>query len=242
VCSSDLLRAARAIRDLEDEKLKRIETQIDKARIRAPSDGFVVYAQRDWDESPIREGTEVREREEILSIPSTSGMVAEVKVHESVLKQVALGLECTVKVDALSGAVLRGKVDFVAMLPDQTTRWMNPNVRLYRTRIAIETPHPGMRPGMSCSAEILVEELPDTLYVPVQAVFRDRETTFCFVQVGGVAQRRDVEVGRYNDLWVQILGGVSEGETVLLSAPVGFDVKSLAPKPEPETDAKPERH
>ncbi|MCC6409860.1 MAG: efflux RND transporter periplasmic adaptor subunit [Planctomycetes bacterium] len=235
------LKACQAIRDLEKEKLERLETQIEKARIRAPSDGFVVYAQRDWDESPIREGTEVREREEIMSIPSTDGMVAEVKLHESVLKQVQLGLPCVVKIDALTGAELQGRVSFVAMLPDQTSRWMNPNVRLYRAQIAITTPHPGMRPGMSCSGEILIEELPDTLYVPVQAVFRDKQGTFCFVRQNGEVQRRDVTVGRFNELWVQLLSGVEEGEIALLSAPVGFDAATLAPESdETEKPATPE--
>lgn len=228
------VRACEAIRDLEREKLVRLETQIEKARIRAPSDGFVVYAQRDWDEPPIREGTEVREREEILSIPSTQGMVAEVKLHESVLKQVELGLECSVRVDALTGAVLQGRVAFVAMLPDQTMRWMNPNVRLYRARIAISTPHPGMRPGMSCSAEILIEEIPDTLYVPVQALYRDELGTYCFLRRSGGYERRNVSAGRFNDLWVQILDGLTEGEIVMLSVPPGFDAKPLAAEPEPE--------
>src|SRR5262245_6030930 len=68
------VRSAQATLDLEQEKLTRLGSQIEKARLRAPCDGFVVYAQRDSDEPPIQEGTEVREREEILSIPSTDGM------------------------------------------------------------------------------------------------------------------------------------------------------------------------
>ena len=42
------------------------------------------------------------------------------------------------------------KVIFVAILPDQNTRWSNPNTRLYRTDVAIESSNEEMRPGMSC--------------------------------------------------------------------------------------------
>jgi multidrug resistance efflux pump len=63
--------------------------------LRAPRDGYVVYAQRDSDEPPISEGAEVREREEIMSIPGSEAMVVTCKLHESVLKQVGVGQGCT---------------------------------------------------------------------------------------------------------------------------------------------------
>lgn len=214
--------SSRASLELEKEKLARLEAQIEKARLRAPRDGYVVYAQRDSDEPPISEGAEVYQREEILAIPSSDGMLADVKLHESVLKQVQVGQPCLVGVDALAGLVLEGRVDFVAILPDQNSRWSNPNLRLYRCEIGITTPHAGIRPGMSCSVEILIEELPDALYVPVQAVFRDHERNLSFVASDGEVQAREVRIGRYTELWVQILEGLSAGETVLLHAPPGF--------------------
>ena len=215
------IRSTTAELGLERERLVRLEEQIERAKLRAPCDGYVVYAQRDNDEPPIGAGVEVREREEILAIPSSSGMTAEVKLHESVLKQVEVGLPCTFQVDALPGLTLAGRVSFVAMLPDQNSRWSNPNLRLYRCEIELSDSHPGLRPGMSCQVEILVEELADALYVPVQTVVRDGERTLCFVASGGRGEPREVRVGRYNELWVQILEGLEEGETVLMQPPVG---------------------
>ena len=208
---------------LEQEKLARLDSQIDKAKLRAPGDGFVVYAVRDNDEPQIQEGTEIREREEILSIPSSDGVIAQVKLHESVLEQVQVGQTCIVRVDALPGLAFDGRVSFVAMLPDQNTRWMNPNLRLYRAEATIAAPSPRMRPGMSCSVEILIEDVPDTVHVPVQCVFRDRQGPVCFVIRDGEVERREVKVGRSNDLWVQILSGLEPGEIVQLAPPLGFD-------------------
>jgi hypothetical protein len=59
-------------------------------------------------------------------------MTAEMKLHESVLKQVQVGQPCIVTVDALPGLELEGRVEFVAMLPDQNSRWSNPSLRVYR--------------------------------------------------------------------------------------------------------------
>jgi multidrug efflux pump subunit AcrA (membrane-fusion protein) len=128
--------------------------------------------------------------------------------------------------------ILDGRVSFVAMLPDQTSRWTNPNMRLYGTEVVITTPYPGLRPGMSCSIEILVEELADALYVPVQAVHRERKRNLAFVSDHGRVEQREVKVGRFNELWVQVLEGLKEGEIVLLHAAVGF-----APAPDDEAEA-----
>lgn len=235
------VRTCEATLHLEQEKLSRLDSQIEKSRLRAPSDGFVVYAQRDSDEPQIQEGTEVREREEILSIPSSDGVIAQVKLHESVLEQVQVGDACVVKVDALPGATFDGRVSFVAMLPDQNTRWMNPNLRVYRTEVAITSASSRMRPGMSCSVEILIEEIPEAIHVPVQAVFSNRQETVCFVVRGGGIERREVRVGRFNELWVQILSGLEEGETVRLSAPPGYAGAPIDTKvPEEEAHAESE--
>jgi len=222
---------------LESDKLERLAAQIENARIRAPKAGLLIYAQRDSDEPPIGEGAEVREREEILTIPNAEGMLVQSKLHESVLKQVQIGQHCTVKVEALPGKHFEGRVASVALLPDQNSRWMNPNTRVYRADITITTLDEAMRPGMSCAVEILVEELPPSLYVPVQSVFRRRDETLCFVSRGGVVETRTVEVGRANELWVQVLSGLSEGETVLLKAPPDFEPAGApsVPKPKDET-------
>ena len=217
------VRTSEAKFNLEQQKLAQVGTQIEKARLRAPRAGMLVYTQRDSDEPPIHEGAEVREREEILTIPNEGGMVVQAKLHETVIKQVEIGRPCIVKVEALPGQVFEGKVSFISMLPDQSMRWSNPNTRVYATDIHVAAPSDDMRPGMSCSVEILIEDLPDTLQVPVQSVFRDGQDNVSFVATAKGIERRTVRIGRYNELWVQILAGLSEGETVLLSAPPGLD-------------------
>ena len=211
---------------LEQEKLAKLETQIQKAKIVAPRAGMVVYGQQEGgmrgNREPIAEGTAVRERQEIISIPNASGMIAQASLHESVLKQVRVGQDCIVKIDSLPGKEFHGLVDFVALMPDQGSWWANPNLRVYRTDIKIDSIAEGMRPGMSCAVEILVDELPDTLYVPVQAVFRHQGANVSFVAQPGSYQTRTVEIGRFNEKWVQILTGLAEGEEVLLSPPPGF--------------------
>jgi HlyD family secretion protein len=221
---------------LEKEKLAKLETQIEKARIRAPRAGMLVYAQLDSDEPPIQEGTEVREREIIASIPSAAGMKAQVKLHESVLEQVGIDMPCTISVDALGGKKFTGKISFVAILPDQNTRWSNPNTRLYRTDVSIDSSSAEMRPGMSCAIVIRIEDIADALYVPVQAVFHESRGNVSYVPTPTGVEVRPVTIGRYNVESVQIIAGLAEGETVLLSRPSDFK-DAATPAAEEKSDA-----
>lgn len=227
------LKTSKARLDLEAEDLAKIDRQLDKARIHAPVAGMVVYAVENrgrWGGGePMQEGANVRERQEIITIPSAEGYVAVASLHESVLEKVVTGMPCLVSVDALPKRTFAGRVKFKAVLPDQQSFFANPDLRVYRTEIQITDRDADMRPGMSCSIEILVDELTDALTVPVQAVRLDAGAQVCFVSKAGTVEKRRVEVGPNNGKLVAIDSGLSEGEVVLLSPPPGT---TLAPAAE----------
>jgi HlyD family secretion protein len=237
------LNAALSNLTLERERYEKLVSQIGKAVLKAPVAGMVVYGREEGGRwrggDPMAEGTEVRERQEIISIPRAGGMVAEASIHESVLKQVEVGQSVILRVDAMPGREFNGTISYVAVLPDQNSWWANPNLRLYKTEVAIEDAVAEMRPGMSVSIEILVEQIEDTLYVPLQAVNHRNGKNLCFVSNGGVPEEREVVVGKSNASWVAIESGLREGETVLLSPPIEFlEAESDA---EQNGDARPGR-
>jgi hypothetical protein len=142
-----------------------------------------------------------------------------------------------VTIDALPDRVFTGRVRFKSVLPDQQQRWMNPDLRVYRSEIEVLADDLRARPGMSCSIEIIVEDLEDVVHVPVQAVFLDGGATVAFVQESGGHAKRPVEVGQNNGKWVEVRSGLTAGEVVLLSQPPGM---SLAPAIEEQEELEEE--
>lgn len=215
---------------LEREKLNKYIDQIKKGTIVAGVAGSVVYARVDsgrmGGSEPIKKGSQVRERDEILSIPRSEGLIAEASVHESVLMQVLPGMPCRIRVDALASAEFDGTVRFVARYADKASWWANPNQRLYKAEIAVSQPNPDMRPGMSCSVEIFSDRIEDCLYVPVQAVMLHDGARIAFVAKSTSNEMRKITVGKASDKWVQVLSGLEAGETVLLAPPPGFTPKA----------------
>lgn len=68
-------------------------------------------------------------------------------------------------------------------------------------------------------AHIVVWSGQNVLQVPPSALFRRGSRWSTFVVVGGRAAARDVEVGHRNESEAEVLGGLSEGEQVILHPP-----------------------
>ncbi len=206
-------------------KLEKLETQLRKTKIVAPIDGMVVYAttgRREYrdNEQPLAEGSEVRERQELIYLPTAQSMLAEVKVHESSLKKVKVGMACRITVDAVPNRAFQGRVAKIGVLPDATSWWQNPDLKVYNTEIHMDD-GADLRAGMSCRAEIVVESYPNALFVPVQCVVREGPRMVVYKPSSGGPVAVPVEVGLDNNSMVRILSGVGAGDKVLLSPPLG---------------------
>jgi HlyD family secretion protein len=211
----------------EREKLEKIIDQIAKCRIVAPVDGMVVYAttggggsMRRNDVPPLTEGSEVQERQELIRMPIAGGMKAEIKIHESMLQKVAIDLPVIVKTEALPGREFYGNVTRISLLPDAQSAWMNPDLKVYTTDIIIHGEVDALRPGMSCSAEIIVDHFDDAVHVPIQAVLRVGGKPTVYLASAGEPTPLEVQIGLDNNRMVQILGGLKGGERILLAPPL----------------------
>jgi len=213
---------------IETTQRQEMLDQYQKCVIRAQRPGLVVYGgggdRHFGNEDQIREGASVRERQVMLTIPDMTQMAVRVKIHESHIKKVIKGLPARIQIDAFPDETLTGEILKVGVLPDSQNRWMNPDMKVYQTTVAVHGIHDWVKPGMSARVEILVKELTNVVYVPIQAVAPVKGKTVCFVASGvGSSEMRPVEVGEYNDEFIEIRSGLKEGDKVLLRAPEGVE-------------------
>ena len=71
---------------------------------------------------------------------------------------------------------------------------------------------------MTAEVKIRVEEIPNVLQVPVQAMIEHGSKHYCVVPHGDGFLAREVKIGSTNDKMVVILEGLEEGEDVVLNA------------------------
>ncbi len=219
------LKAKEAEFEQQKNKLAKIDEQLGYTKLYAPVAGMVVYAtsaQGGWrgNAEPLDTGQSVRERQELVYLPTANAMMVEVKVHESNLEKVKPDLPVRIKVDAMRGKVFEGRVKKIAPLPDAQSVWLNPDLKVYNTQIEITGPPDGLRTGMTCEAEIVIKQIPSAMYIPIQSVVRVGGKPVVYLQQGGSLVRKEVEVGMDNNRMIQILSGLDENDEVVLAPPI----------------------
>lgn len=213
---------------LEESRLKRLEEQLPKAVITAPAEGMVVYAnerdRRGMQQQPqIEIGASVRERQTILRLPDLRRMQARIVVHESrveplgrALAQAQLaGRELPVRIE-VQGQFLRGRLVSIANQPIPPD-WRTGFVKQYPCIVSIEDAPQGLRPGMTARCELLVDRKPNVLMMPVLAVLEQEGKVVCWTVTARGIERRQLLLGLSNGQMVEVVDGVTEGETVVLN-------------------------
>jgi HlyD family secretion protein len=223
------------------EQLEKFRKQQSKCQIKAPAAGLVVFdtgAGR-WDRRQIAEGAEVYERQTIVKLPDTAVMQVLVRIHEGKANKVQIGQRARVEVEGLPGVILDGEVTKTAPLADSQDSWLNPELKEYQTEITLASSEHNLKPGVTARVEILIDNVDDALAVPVQAVVTKQGRRFVFRGSGLNPEPVQVELGRSNDEYVEILKGLAQGDRVHLA--VNDDELARIPELPPEAQSAAER-
>lgn len=220
---------------LESAKQKHSDllVQLGFCAIKAPSSGLVVYYSSTQtggmgrnEGRPPQVGTELSRNEPVIILPDTSQMVAAVKISEALVGQIQKGQRASITCDALADHPLSGEVVSVGVLAE-SGGWRDPNRRDYTVKIVLhEGKELGLKPSMRCKAVINVGRVDDAPHVPVQAIFRDGSLSFVYVPDGSGYSQRKVATGRSSELYMEVIEGLKDGETVLLREPEADEITS----------------
>lgn len=174
---------------------------------------------------------------EVLRVADLNRMEVRVDVNENDIIKVNLGDTAIVEVDAYLDRKFTGVVTEIAnsaitagTTADQVTNF---RVRIlilresYENLITDRNASP-FRPGMSATVDIYTNQKSDVLTVPIQAVttrtdtvnvdpaLKDEIRTLVFVSDGTHALARDVQTGIQDNVNIEILSGLSEGEEIIV--------------------------
>ena len=220
----------RVVRD--QARVDKLKQQIAASTITAPSDGMAIYgttimqSRNRWSsEGPLMIGQSVYPNQLLFSLPDTSKLVAEVRVHESLAGRIHKGIRANVKVDALPGIALAGTVREIGVLAE-SGNWRDPNLREYTVKILLDNNEhtESLKPSMRCEASLLLDTVSNTLAVPVAAIFNDGPVRFVYKPKGSYYERVPVKTGRFSETYAEIIAGIQTGDDVLLRQPTAGEI------------------
>lgn len=212
--SESKLAADQAGLAMEIKRRDRAAQELEDCVIRAEASGLVIYpSAASWKSTPdITEGATVRKDQVLLLMPDLTQMQVKLGIHESVIDRVKPGLKAIV---TLPDRTLEATVSEVASVT-RPAGWWTGNVVKYDTVIELPSDE-GLKPGMSAEVEVILAVHPDVLLIPVAAVVETEDGVFCWVQGELEPEKRLIELGDSNDVFIEVLAGLKEGEEVILN-------------------------
>ncbi len=206
---SGLVRASRQrlrLWDMSTSDIRALE------RRGVPEDYVAIYAPRSGTliERHIADGSAARMGQTLLTIADLSRVWIEANVFEADLDLVHVGMTATVTLPYLPGRTYPALVEYVYP-------YLEGDSRTGLIRLSLDNPDGILKPDMY--AEVSLEaDLGHRLSVPEEAIIVAGESHVVFVELGGGRLKPvRIKVGRNAHGFVEVLEGLSLGDTVVTS-------------------------
>jgi multidrug efflux pump subunit AcrA (membrane-fusion protein) len=205
----------------------RVKGYLAKMVVRSPIDGVLNVLPNGRSQGsfgsappPFKEGDRVWTGAVIAEIPDLSQLRIELKLDEVDRGKLQLGQEGRIRVDAIPEVEFGGKLDWISPIAQVQFRGPGLQEKTFPARATLTKTDARLRPGMSASAEIILEKVPNSLMIPLRASITVAGKPAVYVQKGDNFELRRIEVGKRNETDIVVLSGLKPGETVALENPV----------------------
>jgi multidrug resistance efflux pump len=222
---ADLGRLGQA-RDKAVRDLKLAQSYLTMMALRAPADGIVnvlpnFRSSGTFGQSlpPFKEGDNVWTGAEIAEIPDLSEMYVNLSLEEVDRGKLQLGQEVRVRVDAIPDKEFVAEVNWISPIAALVFRGGSTSEKTFPARATLKNLDDRLRPGMSSTAQIVIERQPGALLIPLRSSFSHNGKPAVYVQNGKSFAIRSIEVSKKNDEDIIVTGGLKEGEIVTLESP-----------------------
>jgi multidrug resistance efflux pump len=206
--------------------------------IRAPEQGMLIY-HREGNGRKVKAGSTVRVWDPVVAtLPDLSVMESITYVNEVDIQKVRVGQPVEIGLDADPAKRLTGTVTSVANIGEQRA---NSDAKVFEVKVEVSETDTTLRPAMTTSNTIVVDEQAEAVHVPLEAVHAQGDSlAYVFMQRGGGVAKQQVELGLISDDRAVVTRGATPSDRLHLSTPAdttGLALQALAPEADaPDTD------
>jgi macrolide-specific efflux system membrane fusion protein len=185
--------------------------KLKSAAFTAPENGIFLF-------DSTKEPRSVKENERVGKIVDLTKLQLLCMVGEYDLFHIKQGMSVEVKVDALKDMKLQGKVERLSKFAKSVSSDTTTVETAAQFEVVISlAPNDQLIAGLSLTASIQTDKKAGALVIPTLVVQRDKNESYVMVDTGqGALERRPVQVGLETPEKTEIIGGLKEGETVVL--------------------------
>ena len=193
--------SANLLRSVQSEK-KLLEAQIAKTEIIAPLSGRIGLRN-------VSPGSFIPSNSLIATLQQVDPIKIEFSVPEKYIRLIEVNMEIRFSMD-YTQENFTGRV--YAVEPG-----VDPATRTIRVRAICSNSSRKLAPGAFARISLILEELPDAVRIPSEAIIGDLDGSKVFVLKNGKATEKRVETGLRTESEVQITNGLQPGDTLILT-------------------------
>lgn len=158
---------------------------------------------------------------ELYRIADLSRVWVVASIYQRDLAAAKVGAEAEVELNYQPGKPYRGKVTFISPVLDEQTKTAEVRIEVPNT------PAFDLKPEMFATVRILSAARRGVVAIPEQSVIRSGRRTIAIVGLGGgYFEPREIRLGASSGEYVEVLEGLAEGETLVVSSQFLIDSES----------------
>lgn len=190
---------------IQQAKLQLVEARLAKLELRAPFTGVLGLRN-------VSVGDFVKDGAELVVLEDNSSMKVDLRLPERLVGRLKKGQELSIQIDALPGKKYAAKIDAIDVQ-------VEPNGRSLLARAKVNNPDGQLRSGMFARAQVVLDERPQALVVPEEAIVPSGNDLIVIKVDQGKAQRIKVKAGIRKDGKVELAdpGTIAEGDQIVVA-------------------------
>lgn len=161
----------------------------------------------------------------IATLPDLTKMESKTYANEVDIRKLKKDQKVSIGFDAFPDITLEGVVTSVANVGEKKR---GSDINLFQVIVKLNETNTNIRPGMTTSNRILIEEEENVLTVPLEAIFSKDSVSYVYTKSGFSITKKEIELGDSNFDAVVVKNGLEENDVVYLSKPAGLEEKSIA--------------
>jgi multidrug efflux pump subunit AcrA (membrane-fusion protein) len=203
--SSEMISTSLATLEGVKAQVAQAEKSLADTKIRAPFDGFITAR-------PVAAGEYVALADKIATIVRIGTVKLDLQTPEQRASLAHVGDKVVARVAAFPNREFQGRVIAVNASVD-------PNSRAFILEAAFENHDAALKPGMFATARVQLPGTASAIFVPKQAVLRDKTTDSnqVFTIADGKAHLKVVAIQEAKGDEIRLASGISGGETIATS-------------------------
>jgi multidrug efflux pump subunit AcrA (membrane-fusion protein) len=207
----------------DEERLEEAHHTLDKLFVIAPAPGIAIISHNWSTNNKFQLGDQCWSSQQLIQLPDLSTLKAKVNINEVDISKVTKGLKVQVRPDAFSDSTFTGYVATVANLAQNKDN--RSSIKVFPVEIIINEYNKNLLPGLTVSCRIIVDEVPDVKYIPLEALRVEGDKSYVFKKVVNGYDKVEVQTGRTNSDYVIVESGLDKDDKVALIDPTSLDKK-----------------